>query len=98
MAEKQLFINGRIFTSDDENLWADAMIVCRGRILWAGRKEQLPDWDGPPVDLKGRCVIPGFVDAHMHPVMLADFRKKITIMPPATVSYTHLTLPTNSLV
>ena len=27
-------------------------------------------------------MIPGFVDAHMHPVMLADFRKKITAMPP----------------
>lgn len=33
-------------------------------------------------DLQGRRVIPGFVDAHMHPVMLADFRKQITAMPP----------------
>lgn len=90
MAEKQLFVNGRIFTSDDENLWADSMIVCDGRILWAGRKTQLPDWDGPSVDLKGRCVIPGFVDAHMHPIMLADFRKKITIMPPAICSIKDL--------
>ena len=27
-------------------------------------------------------MIPGFVDAHMHPVMLADFSKKIAVMPP----------------
>ena len=35
-------------------------------------------------------MIPGFVDAHMHPVMLADFRKKITIMPPEINSIEEL--------
>ena len=76
MSETHLFINGNIFTSDDENLRTDSMLVRDGRILWTGLRTELPDFDGPVTDLKGKCVIPGFVDAHMHPVMLADFRKK----------------------
>ncbi|HJC46754.1 MAG TPA: amidohydrolase [Candidatus Lachnoclostridium pullistercoris] len=43
------------------------------------------------VDLNGRLVIPGFVDAHMHPVMLAEFRKKIAVMPPKIHSIRELT-------
>ena len=45
----------------------------------------------PVTDLKNRRAIPGFVDAHMHPVMLADFRKKITAMPPEINSIEDLT-------
>ena len=47
------------------------------------------DWK--VIDLKGRRVIPGFVDAHMHPVMLAEFRKKIAVMPPEIHSIGELT-------
>lgn len=84
--EKIYFINAKIFTSNKEMPRADAMVVQNGRIYWIGKKEDIP-WEKEVikesvVDLKGRRVIPGFVDAHMHPVMLADFRKKITIMPP----------------
>ena len=82
MAEYQIFVNGTIFTSDDDNPWAQAMIVRDGRIFWVGQEESLPPCRGEVVDLKGKCVIPGFVDAHMHPLMLADFRKKIAVMPP----------------
>ena len=82
MAEYHIFVNGTIFTSDDDNPWAQAMIVRGGRIFWVGREESLPPCRGEVIDLKGKCVIPGFVDAHMHPLMLADFRKKIAVMPP----------------
>lgn len=84
--KKIYFINAKIFTSNKEMPRADAMVVQNGRICWIGKQEDIP-WEKEVikesvVDLKGRRVIPGFVDAHMHPVMLADFRKKITIMPP----------------
>ena len=53
-------------------------------IFWIGSQLDLPVRDSscPVTDLKGRRVIPGFADVHMHPVMLADYRKKITVMPP----------------
>ena len=41
-------------------------------------------------DLGGRQVIPGFVDAHMHPVMLADLTNQIAVMPPAITSMDDL--------
>ena len=91
MTKNHIFINGKIFTSDDENLWTEAMIVRDGRIFWTGRMENLPDCEGTVTDLEGKCIIPGFVDAHMHPVMLADFRKKITVMPPDICSISDLT-------
>ena len=84
------FINGKIFTSDSAAPYADSMIVEDGRITWIGTQADLPDTRGAVTDLGGRRVIPGFVDAHMHPVMLADYRKKITIMPPEINSIEEL--------
>ena len=94
--ERHIFINGKIFTSDDRLPYADSMVVEAGRIVWIGTGADMPkeyaeiitgqphteDGCSSVTDLKGRRVIPGFVDAHMHPVMLADFRRKITAMPP----------------
>lgn len=85
-----LFENGIIFTSDDTNLYADAILVSNGMIQWIGKKENIPDGDYEHVDLKRACVVPGFVDAHMHPVMLADFSKKISALPPEVHSIEEL--------
>ena len=102
---KMIFINGKIFTSDRLHPYADCMAVEDGRIAWIGRENRIA-WIGrenemPEVyrqlvsqdeftDLRGRRVIPGFVDAHMHPVMLADCRKQITVMPPEIHSIEEL--------
>lgn len=88
---KIAYINGKIFTSDRANLYAEAMTVQDGRITWVGAQADLPA--GPyeeTVDLQGRRVLPGFVDAHMHPVMLADFSKKISSLPPKVNSIQEL--------
>lgn len=88
--EKISFINGKIFTCNDRMPYAEAMTCCGGRIVKIGKNDDLPKDPGKVVDLRGRRVIPGFVDAHMHPVMLADFRKKITVMPPDICSIEEL--------
>ena len=91
---KHLFINEKIFTSDAKHPYADAMVVQDRKILWTGEQDAMSAaWKeeiASVTDLEGRRVIPGFVDAHMHPVMLADFRKKITIMPPEINSIEEL--------
>lgn len=101
-ANRQLFINGKIFTSDSGRPYADAMAVENGRIMWIGPQAEMPEAfraappsavnaEAPEVtDLGGRRVIPGFIDAHMHPVMLADMRKQITVMPPEINSIEEL--------
>ena len=92
-SDRHLFTNGNIFTSAGDQPCADAMAVENGRILWIGKQPEMPESlsSCPSVtDLGGRRVIPGFIDAHMHPVMLADMRKQITVMPPAINSIEEL--------
>lgn len=88
--KRKTFINGKIYTADDRMPYAEAMTCEDGRILRIGKMEDLPEEKGEVTDLGGRRVIPGFVDAHMHPVLLADFRKKITVMPPDICSIDEL--------
>ena len=92
---KRLFINGKVFTSNEEQLYAEAMFVEDGRITWVGEESQariLQDLqrDMEVVDLHGRTVIPGFVDAHMHPMMLAEYSRQIACLPPQINSIRQL--------
>lgn len=90
---KRAFVNGKIFTSDisgAESLYAEALLCDGGRILFAGAEKDLPAGEYPRIDLGGRTVIPGFVDAHMHPVMLADFSRQIACLPPKVNSIQEL--------
>ena len=89
-----LYRNGKIFTADDNCLYADAMIVEGGVVRWAGQEADLDRGAAEGLaqtDLGGACVIPGFVDAHMHPVMLADFAAQISALPPKVHSIAELT-------
>ena len=53
------YCNGKIFTSDPENPYGEAMVVQDGRIVWVGGQTGLPGgpYDGI-VDLQGRRVLP----------------------------------------
>lgn len=77
-----MWIRGKIFTSDEKNLYADAMIIEDGVITWIGREADMPDIDAERINLEGKCVIPGFVEGHMHPVILSDFYPQISCLPP----------------
>ena len=48
--------------------------VCSGRVAWAGAAPDLPGELGglPRLDVGGRAVVPGFVDAHTHLVFAGD--------------------------
>ena len=48
-----------------------AVVAVDGRIAWLGPASQFPDVDVAH-DLAGAAVLPGFVDAHMHPVFAGD--------------------------
>lgn len=89
--KKKVYINGMIFTSDDSNLHADSLIIEDGKIKWVGRYEDMPQTkEAEVIDIKGRCVLPGFVDAHMHVGMMADQIDQISCLPPAINSVKEL--------
>ncbi|MBS4172849.1 amidohydrolase [Bacillus sp. FJAT-49736] len=86
----QTFINGIIFTSNPKQPYANAMVVRDGRIAWIGDQAQLEKMEGNCVDLKGRRVIPGLIDAHLHPLFLAGASKQIACTPPLVCSISDL--------
>jgi predicted amidohydrolase YtcJ len=63
-----LYINGKIVTVDADFSIADAFVVSGGRFTAVGRAEELTGTATRVVDLGGRTVLPGFVDAHPHAV------------------------------
>ncbi|MFU8841040.1 MAG: imidazolonepropionase [Nitriliruptoraceae bacterium] len=64
-----------------------AVVVDDARIAWLGAAGRAPATD-ERVDLDGRCVLPGFVDSHTHPVFAghrsAEFAARMAGRPYAT--------------
>ncbi|HEX6107646.1 MAG TPA: amidohydrolase [Gemmatimonadales bacterium] len=63
--------NGAVYTMDAARRWASAVAVRDGRIVYVGPDSLPPGLAGPAtktVDLAGGMVLPGFQDAHVHPI------------------------------
>lgn len=87
---KTLFKNAKIYTSDTDNLFTDAMLVEDGKITAVGDDAISSASGSNEVDLMGKTVIPGFVDSHMHGLLLADYSKQISCLPPEIGSIEEL--------
>lgn len=67
----RVYLNGVVFTADAANSRATALAIRDGRILYVGSDAALARYIGPAtvkVDLKGRFLMPGLIDGHMHPL------------------------------
>ena len=65
----RVLINGKIVTIDESETVAEAIAVKWGRIIAVGssnKMEELINEETKVFDLKGRTVIPGFIDSHSH--------------------------------
>jgi putative hemolysin len=68
IAEK-IWSGGPILTMVDSNMRVEALAVAQGVIIAAGPLDEVMALRGPEtemIDLAGRTMIPGFVDAHGH--------------------------------
>jgi predicted amidohydrolase YtcJ len=92
-----IFKNGKIFTANPDQPYANAMVTKNGMIEWIGDKEDLDKVDGEVIDLQGRRVLPGFIDAHLHPLFLANASKQIACTPPIVNSIEDLKKQIHSL-
>lgn len=66
-----VFTNGAVLTMDSANPAARAVAIRAGRLLYVGSDEGAQRWIGTGtrvVDLGGRTLMPGFQDAHVHPI------------------------------
>ncbi len=62
---------GAVYTLDRARSWADAVAVRGERIVYVGPERGVEAYIGPKtrvVNLAGKMVLPGFQDAHIHPV------------------------------
>jgi len=65
-------VGGSVMTMDPARPAARAVAIGGGRILAIGDERDVADLVGPStrrIDLHGRTLLPGFIDAHCHPVM-----------------------------
>lgn len=74
-----IYINGKIYTLDKNNTIVEAIAVYEGRILALGKSSELQEKykDAKVVDLKGKAVVPGFIDAEAN---LMEFSKQLSLL------------------
>lgn len=71
-AEK-IFLNGNIYTVNEDAPHAEAIAICGDRLLFVGSNDAVKQYQGPDTvitDFAGRTVIPGIMDNHIH-IMIA---------------------------
>ena len=64
-----IFVNGKIFTMDAQNLTVQGLAVSGDRIMAIGSNSDVESLSGKntrKIDLKGRVTLPGFIDTHVH--------------------------------
>lgn len=64
-----IFINGNIYTVDEDNPTVEALAIKADRILFAGTEEEaksFQDANTNVIDLEGKFVMPGFIEGHGH--------------------------------
>ena len=73
-APDTILINGKIITLDSRSMVAMGLAVTDGRITATGLTDDVRKLAGPStrvIDLRGRTVIPGLIDSHLHAIRAA---------------------------
>ena len=64
-----IITNGTVCTVDEKQPRAEVIAIWRDRIIAVGTRDALDPWRGPTttvIDAKGKLVLPGFNDSHVH--------------------------------
>jgi len=78
-------INGKIITVDPDDRVVEAIAIYRNKIEALGTTEEIKKLAGPEtkiIDLKGKTVMPGIIDSHTHPSMIAARNLEVNCRAP----------------
>jgi predicted amidohydrolase YtcJ len=78
----QLYFGGDIYTVDYSRPTAEAVAVSDGRITAVGSRRECESAMGgeyESFDLAGRAMLPGFIDTHLHPLLLVYFELNLQL-------------------
>lgn len=70
------FINGNVITVNQNNTIEEAVGIKGNRIAFIGSNDEISSFltaDTQVIDLKGRSLLPGFIDTHYHPILHGFF-------------------------
>jgi len=86
--EAHLYYNADIVTMDPAYPRAEAVAVRTGRIAAVGTVDACRaavDPDAATHDLRGACLLPGFIDTHLHPIPLIYYRMNADLRDVASI-------------
>ena len=69
-AADYVFTNAKVYTVDEQQLWAEAVAVAGKQIVYVGNAKGTDAHIGETtrvIDLQGKLLLPGMIDTHMHP-------------------------------
>lgn len=81
----QLYYNGNILTMESEKPeYAEAVVTQDGKIVFVGSKEEAEEnyAKANKIDLKGKTMLPGFIDPHSHFGMVSNTMGQVDLNPP----------------
>ena len=84
-----IFTNAKIYTVNRHEPWAEAIAISGDSILFIGEARHLSKFIGPDTreyDVNGRLILPGFIDAHAHPLLTAMLASGYMAEPTSDVS------------
>ena len=82
VSTQKMYFNGKIFTVNDKKPWVEAIIIDKNKIVFVGSNveaEKAADVTVNKIDLKGKVVLPGFHDVHMHPMEVGSTTTVFTL-------------------
>ena len=68
LADK-VFTNGKVYTVNKDQAWAEAVAIKGNKIIFVGTAEDVKKYVGNETetfDLQGKMMLPGFIDSHFH--------------------------------
>lgn len=79
---QKMYYNGKIFTVNEAQPWAEALIIEKNKIVFVGSSseaEQKIEKGAEKINLQGKLVLPGFHDVHMHPMEVGSTTTVFTL-------------------
>jgi predicted amidohydrolase YtcJ len=82
------FVNGSVFTGEERAPWVEAVGVVDGLVVARGDRASVEEAvpRGETVDLAGRSLVPGFVDAHNHFLATGESLRSVDVRAPGVGS------------
>jgi predicted amidohydrolase YtcJ len=84
----RIFVNGAVYTLDENQPWAEAVAVDGNEIVYVGDVAGAETMAGDNTirhDLDGKMLLPGLIDTHMHPIAGGAYAKALSLDTGGTV-------------